>query len=105
MKPSYTPEAEAYRLKVQSFLKDNLPKDWKGTGSLEGKPLEDFVKQWRQVLAKGGYLAMGWPKQYGGGGLSALEQVIAAEEFERAGVPTGGPNDVFSIQMLGNTLL
>ena len=105
MKPSYTPEAEAYRLKVQSFLKDNLPKDWKGTGSLEGKPLEEFVKQWRQVLAKGGYLAMGWPKQYGGGGLSALEQVIAAEEFERAGVPTGGPNDVFSIQMLGNTLL
>ena len=105
MKPSYTPEAEAYRLKVQSFLKDNLPKDWKGTGSLEGKPLEEFVTQWRQVLAKGGYLAMGWPKQYGGGGLSALEQVIAAEEFERAGVPTGGPNDVFSIQMLGNTLL
>jgi alkylation response protein AidB-like acyl-CoA dehydrogenase len=37
--------------------------------------------------------------------LSALEQVIVAEEFERAGVPTGGPNDVFSIQMLGNTLL
>jgi alkylation response protein AidB-like acyl-CoA dehydrogenase len=105
MKPSYTPEAEAYRLKVQSFLKDNLPKDWKGTGSLEGKPLEEFIMQWRQVLAKGGYLAMGWPKQYGGGGLSALEQVIAAEEFERAGVPTGGPNDVFSIQMLGNTLL
>ena len=105
MKPSYTPEAEAYRLKVQAFLKDNLPSDWKGIGTLEGKPLEEFVTHWRQVLAKGGFLAMGWPKQYGGGGLSALEQVIAAEEFERKGVPTGGPNDVFSIQMLGNTLL
>jgi len=81
MKPSYTPEAEAYRLKVQSFLKDNLPKDWKGTGSLEGKPLEEFVAQWRTVLSKGGYLAMGWPKQYGGGGLSALEQVIACHEI------------------------
>jgi len=31
--------------------------------------------------------------------------VILAEEFARAGVPTGGPNDVFGIQMLGNTLL
>lgn len=43
--------------------------------------------------------------EYGGGGLSALEQVIIAEEFAKAGVPTGGPNDVFGIQMLGNTLL
>jgi alkylation response protein AidB-like acyl-CoA dehydrogenase len=31
--------------------------------------------------------------------------VIIAEEFAKAGVPTGGPNDVFGIQMLGNTLL
>jgi alkylation response protein AidB-like acyl-CoA dehydrogenase len=105
MNPAYTPEAEEYRLTVQEFLKANLPADWKGIGTLEGKPLEDFVAQWRKVLAAGGFLAMGWPKQYGGGGLSALEQVIAAEEFERAGVPTGGSNDVFSIQMLGNTLL
>jgi EAL domain-containing protein (putative c-di-GMP-specific phosphodiesterase class I) len=35
----------------------------------------------------------------------ALEQVIMSEEFAKAGVPTGGPNDVFGIQMLGNTLL
>ena len=46
----------------------------------------------------------GWPVEYGGGGLSALEQVLIAEEFAKAGVPTGGPNDVFGIQMLGNTL-
>ena len=31
--------------------------------------------------------------------------MIIAEEFAKAGVPTGGPNDVFGIQMLGNTLL
>ena len=48
---------------------------------------------------------LGWPQKYGGAGLSALEQVILAEEFAIAGVPTGGPNDVFGIQMLGNTLL
>ncbi len=105
MHPSYSPEAEQYRAKVQEFLADNLPKNWKGTGSLEGEELESFVRSWRPVLAKSGYLAPGWPVAYGGGGLSALEQVIVAEEFERAGVPTGAPNDVFSIQMLGNTLL
>ena len=57
------------------------------------------------TLYEAGYLAPGWPVEYGGGGLSPLEQVILAEEFTRAGVPTGGPNDVFGIQMLGNTLL
>jgi alkylation response protein AidB-like acyl-CoA dehydrogenase len=34
-----------------------------------------------------------------------LEQVIVAEEFAHAGVPTGSFNDTFGIQMLGNTLL
>lgn len=105
MHPSYSVDAEQYRVKVQQFLADNLPKDWRGTGSLEGEELESFVRSWRPVLAKSGYLAPGWPVAYGGGGLSALEQVIVAEEFERSGVPTGAPNDVFSIQMLGNTLL
>jgi alkylation response protein AidB-like acyl-CoA dehydrogenase len=31
--------------------------------------------------------------------------VILAEEFAKAGVPGGGPNDVFGIQMVGNTIL
>ena len=105
MNPSYSHEAEEYRQKVQAFLAEKLPSTWKGIGSLEGEQLEEFVTQWRATLASTGYLAPGWPVEYGGGGLSALEQVIVAEEFARAGVPTGGPNDVFGIQMLGNTLL
>jgi alkylation response protein AidB-like acyl-CoA dehydrogenase len=105
MQPTYTPEAESYREKVQAFLAEKLPSNWKGMGQLEGEAFEEFVTSWRQTLHEGGYLAPGWPVAYGGGGLSALEQVILAEEFARAGVPTGGPNDVFGIQMLGNTLL
>ena len=105
MNPTYTAEADAYREKVQAFLAEKLPSGWGGIGKLEGQELTDFVKDWRKTLYEGGYLAPGWPTEYGGGGLSALEQVILAEEFTRAGVPTGGPNDVFGIQMLGNTLL
>ena len=56
-------------------------------------------------MYEAGYLAPGWPVEYGGAGLSPLEQVILSEEFTKAGVPSGGPNDVFGIQMLGNTLL
>jgi alkylation response protein AidB-like acyl-CoA dehydrogenase len=105
MDPTYTPEAQAYREKVQAFLAEQLPSNWKGIGQLEGDELHRFVNDWRKTLHSAGYLAPGWPVEYGGGGLSALEQVIVAEEFTRAGVPTGGPNDVFGIQMLGNTLL
>ncbi|MFM7898042.1 MAG: acyl-CoA dehydrogenase family protein, partial [Actinomycetota bacterium] len=105
MRPTYTAEAEAYREKVQAFLAEKLPANWKGIGALDGKELERFIAEWRVTLAQSGYLAPGWPVEYGGGGLSALEQVIVAEEFLRAGVPTGAMNDVFGIQMLGNTLL
>jgi alkylation response protein AidB-like acyl-CoA dehydrogenase len=105
MQPTYTPEAEAYRSKVQAFLARELPSNWGGIGKLEGDELHQFVAHWRVVLHKDRYLAPGWPAEYGGGGFSALEQVITAEEFARAGVPTGGYNDVFGIQMLGTTLL
>jgi alkylation response protein AidB-like acyl-CoA dehydrogenase len=105
MNPVYSPDAEAYRDKVHAFLAEKLPADWGGIGRLDGDALDEFVAWWRGVLYEAGYLAPGWPLEYGGGGLTALEQVIIADEFARAGVPTGGSNDVFGIQMLGNTLL
>ena len=105
MHPVYPPEAAIYRTKVQAFLAEKLPKNWGGTGQLEVEELDHFVAEWRTTLAAAGYLAPNWPVEYGGAGLTALEQVILAEEFARAGVPGGAPNDVFSIQMLGNTLL
>jgi hypothetical protein len=103
--PTYGPEAEAYRDKVQAFLAEKLPSNWAGIGRLPDGEVDDFVAQWRHTLYEAGYLAPGWPVEYGGAGLSAQEQVILAEEFAKAGVPTGGRNDGFGITMLGNTLL
>ena len=105
MQPTYTADAEAYRQKVQAFLAEKLPSNWGGMGQLEGEALNTFVAEWRGTLYEAGYLAPGWPVEYGGAGLSPLEQVILSEEFTKSGVPSGGPNDVFGISMLGNTLL
>jgi alkylation response protein AidB-like acyl-CoA dehydrogenase len=105
MQPTYSADAEAYRQKAQAFLAEQLPTSWNGMGQLEGDALQQFVTEWRVTLHEAGYLAPGWPVEYGGAGLSPLEQVILSEEFTKAGVPGGGPNDVFGIQMLGNTLL
>jgi alkylation response protein AidB-like acyl-CoA dehydrogenase len=101
----YPPEADAYREKIQSFLAEHLPSDWKGLGALEGDAYYRFIKDWRRTLADNHYLAVSWPAEYGGAGFSPLESVVLAEEFAKAGVPHGGLNDVFGIKMLGNTLL
>ena len=50
----------------------------------------------RKKIADRGWIAMSWPKEYGGHGGSRLDQYIVEEEFVRAGVPmegggTGGP--------------
>lgn len=105
MNLSYPPEVDALRAEVRSFLRRELPANWAGLGSLGGDDARTFTRWWRGRLAEAGYLAPSWPKQYGGGGFSRLEQVVVAEELARAGVPFNGPNDNFSIKMIGNLLL
>ncbi|MGC8481137.1 MAG: acyl-CoA dehydrogenase family protein, partial [Acidimicrobiales bacterium] len=87
------------------FLQSNLPVGWSGIGALPSEEVAEFTTSWRTLLYENQLLAVSWPKEYGGGGLSPLEQVVIAEEFAHAGVPTGGPNDPFSIQMVGNTII
>lgn len=102
---SYPPEAAVYREKVQAFLKAHLPADWNGIGALSEEDAAAFISSWRTTLHESGFLALNWPKAYGGAGLTTLETVVLAEEFAKAGVPTGAANDGFGIGMLGNTLL
>ena len=105
MNPVYPPESEAFRQRIRAFLDDNLPAGWRGLGSMPTAEVIPFTDSWRKILHDHDLLAPAWPTQYGGGGLSELESVILFEEFARRGAPTGGTNDVFNIQMIGNTLL
>jgi alkylation response protein AidB-like acyl-CoA dehydrogenase len=103
--PTYSAEAQSYREKVQAFLAEHLPSNWKGVGALEPEQRKTFVAEWRATLADNNLLAVSWPTEYGGAGLTAIEQVIVNEEFTKAGVPTGGPNDGFGIGMVGPTIM
>ncbi len=102
---SYPDYAEKTRAEVQQFLADNLPDDWNGVGALAGEERDAFIVDWRAKLFEAGWLGLSWPVEYGGGGRTAIDELVLAEELTRAGAPLGGPNDVFSIHMLGNTLL
>ena len=105
MDPRYSAEAQTYREKIQGWLAENLPSGWQGLGALGSDERRTFQEEWRNRLASAGLLAVAWPKEYGGAGLTAIEQVILNEEFAKAGVPTGGSNDGFSIGMVGPTLM
>jgi alkylation response protein AidB-like acyl-CoA dehydrogenase len=101
----YPLSAEETRTKIKAFLADNLPADWMGIGALDIDDQRRFVSDWRKKLYEGGWLGLSWPTEYGGAGLSPLDEVVVAEEFTKVGVPMGSGNDTFSILMLGNTLL
>src|SRR4051812_37057608 len=106
MDPQHSAEAEKFREQARAFLEGNLPPDWQGVGAIADRDEADaFVQKWRDTLAANGLVAVSWPKEYGGAGLSKVEQVVLVEELARAGVPAMGYNDTFSVKMLGGTLL
>ena len=105
MNVDYPPEAEEFRTRVRDFLRRVLPADWHGLGALSSDEAREFTASWRKVLAAEGYLTPNWPAEYGGAGLSRLQQVVLTEELATAGVPFNGRNDTFSIKMIGNLLL
>jgi alkylation response protein AidB-like acyl-CoA dehydrogenase len=105
MDADYPLESDHFRKRIRSFLSDNLPPGWAGFGALAGGEREHFLVRWRRALGEHNLIAVSWPKEYGGAGLTLVEQVVLAEEFARAGVPEGTENDPFSINLLGNTLI
>lgn len=95
----------AFRERVIGFLASHLPADWRGAGGLSPEDYADFRISWRALLTEHRLIAPAWPREYGGGGHTPAESAVVAEEFARVGVPRGGSNDPFSIQMIGNTIL
>ena len=82
---TYPPEAEALRKEVRGWLEDNLPEGWFEPGfKLTGPEREAFNADWVRKLRQGGWICASWPKEYGGKGLSLIEQVVLNEEFARA---------------------
>ena len=105
MDVDYPPAAHAFRDQIRTFLAEHLPAEWPGAGALPPDEREETRRWWRKLLADRGLIAVSWPKEYGGGGLSVIEQVVLAEEFARAGAPDRAENDSLGIDLLGNTLI
>ena len=101
---TYPPEAEQFRGVIRSWLEENLPVGW-GTPDFSLTPDERaaFNEQWTAKLFAGGWICASWPTEYGGKGLSLLQQVVLNEEFARAGAPLRA--DFFGDTLVGPTIL
>ena len=101
---TYPPEAEAFRLEIRAWLKDNLPQGWFDEGvELTAEQRSEFARTWNANLNEGGLICASWPTEYGGKGLSTLEQVVLTEEFAAASAPLRA--DFFGDTLVGPTIL
>ena len=99
---NYTAEDLAFRDQVRTYLEASLPQDLQQK-VLNHKRLsrEDFVR-WHKILAKQGWVATGWPAEYGGTGWTATQRHIFEEECARAGTPAILP---FGVNMVAPVIM
>jgi alkylation response protein AidB-like acyl-CoA dehydrogenase len=93
-----TPELKAFRDDVRAFVRDHLPADIKAKverGLYIGR--DDYVR-WQKILHKKGWIAPGWPKEYGGTGWTPIQRYIFEDEVGKAGCPRTLP---FGLAMVG----
>jgi 3-oxocholest-4-en-26-oyl-CoA dehydrogenase alpha subunit len=89
MRIGYTPEQEELRRELRSYFANLMtPERVEALSSVEGEygtgnAYRDTVAQ----MGKDGWLALGWPTEYGGQARSAMDQLIFTDEAAIAGAP------------------
>src|SRR6516164_5475204 len=102
---NYTAEDEAFRAEFRAWLQTNLKHATPMQEPLADEAAGDWEArvQWHRKLNEGGWMALNWPREYGGRGASLLQNIVYQEELERAG--TTAPFTGFGIPLLGPTLI
>jgi alkylation response protein AidB-like acyl-CoA dehydrogenase len=80
-----------FREECRDWLRDNVPEEQR---PLDAADAIGFDKVWQRKLFDAGWDGINWPRDYGGRGLSLIEQVIWLEEYAKADAPWIGANFV-----------
>jgi 3-oxocholest-4-en-26-oyl-CoA dehydrogenase alpha subunit len=100
MQLEYTAEQEQLRAEIRATLEQVMTPD-RSTAireRIEGGP---EVRECVRALAAANLLGVGWPKEFGGRGFSAIEQFIFAEEARRVNAPI----PLVTLNTVGPTLM
>jgi alkylation response protein AidB-like acyl-CoA dehydrogenase len=85
-----SPDEAAFRAEARSFLEQNLPSkdEAQGRGDRDKAEFLARARAWQKIKAASGYAQITWPKEMGGRGGSAIQQVIWNQEEARFAAPT-----------------
>jgi alkylation response protein AidB-like acyl-CoA dehydrogenase len=103
-----TPDQQAFRDRVRTWLKDNLPAESpararRPTSDIPRPEQYDFMRKWQRRMYEAGFVGLTWPKEAGGQGLSFMEEMILAEEMALSKAPP--ILNILAIGMAGPTII
>lgn len=81
---TFSAEHIEFRDEVRSWLAENAPTEQRPDVPAE---IREYDLGWQRTQWGGGWAGISWPVEYGGRGLSLVEQLIWYEEYARAGLP------------------
>ena len=105
-------DQDDFRTETRAWLEANCPPEMREPvvdesdacwGGRDPTFKSEAQRQWMEVMGARGWTVPDWPKEYGGGGLSAAETKILRQEMARIGARN--PLYSFGISMLGPALL
>ncbi len=102
-----TPEQQSFRDEVRDWLKRNVPQGWvdrrHGGSDIPRPEAYEFLRNWQRKMNEAGLVGLTWPKEYGGRGLSFMEELILHEEMALARTPP--VLNILAIGMAGPTIV
>ncbi|HWL42973.1 MAG TPA: acyl-CoA dehydrogenase family protein [Ilumatobacter sp.] len=92
------------RARLRSWLDEHTPLGWRVRAAESDAAFVQVQREWMATLDTGGWAVPKWPVEHGGLGATVAEQVVIAEELQRADAP---PLKVFDISLnhTGATLI
>ena len=85
----YSAEQEAFRREVRAFLEEHVPPE--RHAPVDPESIDDdtfaFFREVHKKMGERGWLYPTYPKEYGGGGLTANHEMVVDEEMARRDVP------------------
>ncbi|HZE60318.1 MAG TPA: acyl-CoA dehydrogenase family protein [Burkholderiales bacterium] len=99
---NFSSEETAFRDEVRSWLRANLPGDLREKVENYAHLSREDLLRWHSLLAKQGWVAPAWPKEWGGTGWNVVQRYIFEEELGYAGAP---PIIPFGVTMCAAVLL
>ena len=90
MRFEFTEDQLRFRDNFRSFLEAEVPPQRQRVFGVESDEQYQLARAIARMMADKGWLAVGWPKEYGGGGGDQIEQAIVNEEIGYRRVPRTG---------------